>query len=66
VQKKLNVKRFYVGKKIQNVTYFGLEVLNNYISFCKEFVKKAFKIWSWDPGSGIPDPGVKKAADPGS
>jgi hypothetical protein len=29
------------------------------------------KIWVWDPGSGknlfrIPDPGVKKAPDPGS
>jgi hypothetical protein len=39
-----------------------------------EIVKKFLKIWSWDPGSGtpwirkkpIPDPGVKKAPDPGS
>jgi hypothetical protein len=39
--------------------------------FTKKIVKKLFKIWSWDPGSGknpfrIPDPGVKKAPDPGS
>jgi hypothetical protein len=39
--------------------------------FTKKIVKKLFKIWSWDPGSGknpsrIPDPGVKKAPDLGS
>jgi hypothetical protein len=44
--------------------------------FTKKIVKKLLKIWSWDPGirdpgSGknlfrIPDPGVKKALDPGS
>jgi hypothetical protein len=25
--------------------------------FTKKIVKKLFKIWSWDPGSGIGDPG---------
>jgi hypothetical protein len=46
--------------------------------FIKKIVKKLLKIWSWDPGSEIwdpgsgknlfriPDPGVKKAPDPGS
>jgi hypothetical protein len=48
--------------------------------FTKKIVKKLLKIWSWDPGSGIrdpgsgknlfriPDPGVKKhpIPDPGS
>ncbi len=46
--------------------------------FTKKIVKKLLKIWSWDPGSEIrdprfgirkkpiPDPGVKKAPDPGS
>jgi hypothetical protein len=39
--------------------------------FTKKIVKKLFKIWSWNPGSGknpfrIPDPWVKKAPDPGS
>jgi hypothetical protein len=39
--------------------------------FSKKIVKELLKIWSWDPGSGknlfrIPDPGVKKAPDPGS
>jgi hypothetical protein len=39
--------------------------------FTKKIVKKLFKIWSWDPRSGkkpfrIPEPGVKKAPDPGS
>jgi hypothetical protein len=39
--------------------------------FTQTFVTKLSKIWVWDPGSGknlfrIPDPGVKKAPDPGS
>jgi hypothetical protein len=39
--------------------------------YTKKIVKKLLKIWFWDPGSGknlfrIPDPGVKKAPDPGS
>jgi hypothetical protein len=45
----------------------------NYGSFSPKFVTKLSKIWVWDPRSGIrknlfriPDPGVKKAPDPGS
>jgi hypothetical protein len=34
--------------------------------FMPKIVIKLSKIWFWDPGSGIPDPGVKKALDPGS
>jgi hypothetical protein len=39
--------------------------------FTKNIVTKLSKIWVWDPGSGknlfrIPDPGVKKAPDPGT
>jgi hypothetical protein len=39
--------------------------------FTQKLVTKHSKIWVWDPGSGknpfrIPDPGVKKAPDPGS
>jgi hypothetical protein len=39
--------------------------------FTQKLVSKLSKIWVWDPGSGknlfrIPDPGVKKAPDPGS
>ncbi len=39
--------------------------------FTQKVVTKLSKIWVWDPGSGInlfriPDPGVKKAQDPGS
>jgi hypothetical protein len=69
------------------VNYFSFEVLKKKIwanfqrikeLFTKKIVKKLFKIWSWDrgseirdPGSGknpfrITDPGVKKAPDPGS
>jgi hypothetical protein len=38
--------------------------------FTQKIVTKPSKIWVWDPGSGknlfrIPDPGVKKAPDPG-
>jgi hypothetical protein len=39
--------------------------------FTQKIVTKLSKIWVWDSGSGknlfrIPDPGVKKAPDPGS
>jgi hypothetical protein len=41
--------------------------------FTQKIFTKLSKIWVWDPGSGvrknlfrIPDPGVKKAPDPGS
>jgi hypothetical protein len=62
------------------VNYFSFEVMKKKIwanfqtiieLFIKKIVKKLLEIWSWDPGSGknlfrIPDPGVKKAPDPGS
>ncbi len=64
--------------KIAN--YFSLEVLKKKIwanfqriieLFTQKIVTKLSKIWIWDTGSGknlfrIPDPGVKKAPDPGS
>ena len=83
-EKKLDVKPFYVATKFNKiVNYFSFEVLKKKILanfqriielfnlFTKKNVKKLFKIWSWDPGSGknpfrIPNPGVKKAPDPGS
>jgi hypothetical protein len=39
--------------------------------FTQKIVTMLSKIWVWDPGSGknlfrIPDPGDKKAPDPGS
>jgi hypothetical protein len=34
--------------------------------FTKKIVKQLLKIWSWDPGSEIRKPGVKKTPDPGS
>jgi hypothetical protein len=87
-EKKLDVKSFYVVTKFNKiVNYFSFEVLKEKIwanfqriieLFTQKIVKKLFKIWSWDagseirdPGSGknpfrIPDPGVKKAPDLGS
>ncbi len=71
--------------KIEN--YFSFEVLKKKIwvifqriieLFTQKIVTKLWKIWVWDPGSWIrdpgsgknlfriPDPGVKKALDPGS
>jgi hypothetical protein len=64
--------------KIEN--YFSVEVpkkknwanLQRIIElFTQRIVSKFSKIWVWDPRSGIrkkaiPDPGVKKAPDPGS
>jgi hypothetical protein len=69
------------------VKYFSFEVLKkklfpifkeSYFCLTKKIVKKLYKIWFLDPGSGIrdqgsgknpfriPDPGVKKAPDPES
>ncbi len=89
VKKKLVVITFFLCShkfhKIAN--YFSFEVLNKKIwanfqriieLFTQKIVNKLSKIWVWDPGSGIrdpgsgknlfriPDPGVKKAPDPGS
>jgi hypothetical protein len=66
--------------KIEN--YFSFEVLKKKIwanfqriieLFTQKIVTKLSKIWVWDPRSEsgknlfrIPDPGVKKAPDPGS
>ncbi len=78
-EKKLDVKPFYVATKFNKiVNYFSFEVPKKKIwanfqrileLFTKKIVKKLFKIWFWDPGSGknsfrIPDPAVKKALDP--
>jgi hypothetical protein len=80
-EKKFDVKPFYVATKFNKIiNYFSFEVLKKNIwanfqriieRFTQKIVKKLFQIWSWDPGSGknpfrIPDPGVKKAPDPGS
>jgi hypothetical protein len=83
-EKKLDVKPFYVATKFNKIViYFSFEVLKkkiwaNFQRIIELIVKKLFKIWSWDPGSGIrdpgsgknpfriPDPGVKMAPDPGS
>jgi hypothetical protein len=66
------------------VNYFSFEVLKKKMwanfqriieFFTKKIVKKLLKIWSWDPGSGIRDPGSevpgsrirkKPIPDPGS
>ncbi len=79
--KKISCHTFLCSHKFHKiVNYFSFEVLKKEIwanfqtiieLFIKKIVKKLLKIWSWDPGSGknlfrIPDPGVKKAPDPGS
>ncbi len=79
--KKIRCHTFLCSHKYHKiVNYLSFEVLKKKIwanfqriieLFTKKVVKKLLKIWSWDPGSGknlfrIPDPGVKKAPDPGS
>jgi hypothetical protein len=55
--------------------YFSFDVLKKKIwanfqriieLFTQKIDNKLSKIWIWDPGSEIRDPGVKKAPDPGS
>jgi hypothetical protein len=79
--KKIGCHTFLCSHKFHKiVNYFSFEVLMKIILanfqriielFTQKIVKKVLKIWSWDLGSGknlfrIPDPGVKKAPDPGS
>jgi hypothetical protein len=76
VKKKLDVKPFYVATKFNKiVNYFSFEVLKKKMLanfqriielFTKKIVKKLFKIWSWDPGSEIRDPGSRGQKGTGS
>ncbi len=79
--KKICCHTFLCSHKFHKiVNYFSFEVLKKKIwanfqrireLFTQKIVTKLSKIWVWDPGSDvrkkpIPDPGVKKAPDPGS
>ena len=78
--KKISCHTFLCSHKFHKiVNYFSFEVLKKKIwanfqriieLFTKKIVKKLLKIWSWDPGSGIRDPGSGKnpfrIPDPGS
>jgi hypothetical protein len=79
--KKICCHNFLCSHKFHKIAnYFSFEVLKKKIwanfqriieLFTQKIVTKLSKIWIWDPGSGknlfrIPDPGVKKAPDPGS
>jgi hypothetical protein len=86
--KKIRCPTFLWSHKFHKiVNYISFEVLKKKIwanfqriieLFTKKIVKKLFKIWSWDPGSGktpfrIPDPGSRgqkgtgsRIPDPGS
>ncbi len=68
--KKISIHTFLCSHKFHKiVTYFSFEVLKKKIwanfqriieLFTKNIVKKLWKIWSWDPGSEIRDPGSGK------
>ncbi len=79
--KKISCHNFLCSHKFHKIAnYFSFEVLKKKIwanfqriieLFTQKIVTKLSKIWIWDPGSGInlfwiPDPGAKKAPDPGS
>jgi hypothetical protein len=78
---KISCHNFLCSHKFYKIAnYFSFEELKKKIwasfqriieLFPLNIVSKLSKIWVWDPGSGknlfrIPDPGVKKAPDPGS
>ncbi len=80
-RKKICGHNFLCSHKFHKIAnYFSFEVLKKKIwanfqriieLFTQKIVTKLSNIWIWDPGSGknlflIPDPGVKKAPDPGS
>ena len=66
---------FFGAINFTKLNYFIFEMLKKKIwvnfqriieLFTQKIVTKLSKIWIWDPGSEIRDPGVKKAPDPGS
>ncbi len=78
--KKIWCHTFLCSHKFHKIVhYFSFDVLKKKIwanfqriieLFTQKIVTKLSKVWVWDPGSGknlfrIPDPGVKKAPDPG-
>jgi hypothetical protein len=80
-EKKICCHNFLCSHKFHKIAnYFSFEMLKKKIwasfqriieLFTQKIVTKLSKIWILDPGSGknlfrIPDPGVKKAPDPGS
>ncbi len=74
------VKPFFVATNFTKLNIIFFDMLKKKICpnfpriievLTQKIVTKPSKIWVWDPGSGknlfrIPDPGVKKAQDPGS
>jgi hypothetical protein len=78
--KKLVVIPFFCSHKFHKIeNYFIFEMpkkkiwasFQRIILLLPKRLSLSSKIWVWDPGSGknlsrIPDPGVKKATDPGS
>jgi hypothetical protein len=77
--KKISCHTFFCSHKFHIVeNYFIFEMLKKKMwanfqriieLFTQKIVTKLSKIWDWDPEknlSRIPDPGVKKAPDPGS
>jgi len=79
-EKKILSYLFFRVINFTKLNYFIFEMLKKKIwanfqriieLFTEKIVSKLSEIWVWDPGSGknlfrIPDPGVKKAPDPGS
>jgi hypothetical protein len=80
--RKFVVFPFFGAINFTKLNYFIFEMLKKKIwanfhrileLFTQKIVTKLSKIWVWDPGSGKnlfripdPDPGIKKAPDPGS
>ncbi len=63
-EKKFVVIPFFGANKFHKIELFYFEMLKKKIwAIFKRIVIKLSKIWVWDPGFGIPDPGVKKAPD---
>ncbi len=79
--KKICYHIFFCSHKFHKIEYYVIfeklkkKIWANFQRIVEVFTPKIFNIlsniWVWDPGSGknlfrIPDPGVKKAPDPGS
>ncbi len=80
-EKKFCYHTFFCSHKFHKIEYYVIfemlkkKIWANFQRIVEVFTQEIFNmlsnIWVWDPGSGknlfrIPDPGVKKAPDPGS
>jgi hypothetical protein len=61
------IENYFIFEMLKKINWGNFQRIKEF--FKPKIVSNLSKLWVWDPGSGknlFPDPGVKKAPDPGS